>query len=75
MRFTKVIIELLLITILFPQTDKGKEQSQPVPKKSNDGFIFERSKQKSHIQEIINSGKIASYDQQNNRRLLKRMTS
>ncbi len=66
MRFTKVIIELLLITILFPQIDKGKEQSQPVPKKSNDGFIFERSKQKSHIQEIINSGKIASYDQQNN---------
>ena len=41
MRFTKVIIELLLLTILFPQIDKGKEQSRSIPKKFNDGHVFE----------------------------------
>ena len=40
MLYSRIIIGILLITILFPQAEKGKEQSQPVPKKFKDGFIL-----------------------------------
>ncbi len=41
MRFSRIITGILITTILFAQTDKGKEQSRPIPKKFNDGHALE----------------------------------
>ena len=55
MLFSRIITGILFTSILFAQADKGKEQSQPIPRKFQDGFVLEPVINQTQFQNKFNS--------------------
>lgn len=59
MLYSRNIIGILFITVLFSQAEKGREQPRSIPKKFIDGFVVEPIKNQTQFQSQINIDKEA----------------
>ncbi len=64
MLYSRIITGIIFFTILFAQTDKGKEQSRSIPKKFEDGFVLEPVNNQTQFQNPFNSDEIAHISNQ-----------